>query len=274
MWRLRILMLAAVLAVVFEGALFFSSHGADIYNYDFSGPCAWRPTDHWGQLASDTDNPAARSVRVLFIGDSLTYTNDLPGMFVRVAGSDPSAPVRFEVRSATASGATLAELWDDGCGLHRLQTGHFDVVILQEHSFFWFPDLAEPAREAAGRWISAARANGARPIYFQPWVNSPGAGPMLSDIGEMKQATQINADLYGAELSRVGEAFGEAAVTPGAPELYQTDHHHPSEAGTWLAALILFHTLTGEPAAKATWRPAGATPGEAAIVAAIADRYG
>jgi hypothetical protein len=274
MWRLRLVMLIAIVAIVFEGVQFASRHGADVYNYDFSGPCAWRPTDHWGLLESKADNPNAKTLKVLFIGDSLTFTNDLPDVFVRVASSDPSAPVRFEVRSATAPDATLAKLWDDGCGPMRLQTGHYDVAILQEHSFFWSPDLAESAREGAGRWILAARSYGARPIYFEPWVDPPDQGPALSDVEALKLATKRTAGLFGPDLARVGEAFAEATATPNAPDLYMADRHHPSEAGTWLAALVIFHGLSGEPAAQATWRPAGVTPDQAAILARIADQYG
>lgn len=270
MWRWVVLAFVVV-AGVFEGATLVGRYGADVNHFDFSGPCAFRSTDHWGWLESRTDQANAKTVRVLFVGDSLTFVNDLPGMLVRVANSDPSAPVRLQVRSVTAPDASLSMLWDQGCALSRLKSEHYDVAVLQEHSYFWFPDMAESAREAAGRWIAAARTHGARPLYFEPWTDE---GDSYSDKGDAPEAAQNNARVFGADIVRIGEAFAQARATGGAPDLLASDHHHPSEAGTWLAALVIFHGLTGEPTERTTWRPSAVTPDQAATLEKIADQYG
>jgi hypothetical protein len=270
MWA-RLALAFVIVAVIGEGVSLVARYGADVNHFDFSGPCAFRSTDHWGWLESGTDQANAKTLRVLFVGDSLTYVNDLPGMMVRVANSDRSSPVRFEVRSVTAPDASLSNLWDQGCGLSRLKSDHYDVAVLQEHSYFWLPDTAEQAREAAGRWISAARTYGARPVYFEPWMDPDDT---YSSGGDALEAAQDNARLYGADIARIGEAFAGARAMIGAPELYAADHHHPSEAGTWLAALVIFHGLTGEPAERVTWRPGDVTPGQATILQRIADQYG
>lgn len=269
MWRWAALVFVLT-AMAAEGGRFVAQRGGDVNNFDFSGPCAWRSTDRWGWLDSKAAEANAKTVRVLFLGDDLTFDNDLPGMLVKVASSDPSATVRLEVRSTTAPDASLTRLWDEGCGLSRLKTDHYDAVVLQEHSYFWIPDRAEQAREAAGRWISAARTYGARPIYFELWTDP---GDPYTDAGEALEAAQINARQYGAEIARIGEAFAEASASP-VPDLFQSDRRQPSETGSWLAALVIFHHLTGEPAARATWRPAGVTPDQAAILQGVADRYG
>jgi hypothetical protein len=89
----------------------------------------------------------------------------------------------------------------------------------------------------------------------------------------MEAATHANAEIYRVPIVRVGEAVAEAANTPGAPDLFGPDHHHPSEAGTFLAALVFFHHFTGEPAERATWRPDGVSADQAAVLARIADNY-
>jgi hypothetical protein len=268
------LILLFVLADLVVGVVvWFAAQGVDLSGPDPFGPCSIRMTDHWGWLASRAPS-GAKTLRVLFVGDSLTYSNSLPGMLVRVASSDPVTPVALEVRSITAPDASLSRLWDEGCGRRRLASDHYDIAILQEHSFFWAPDAAEQAREAAGRWIPAVRSFGARPIFFEPWVNPPDAGPQLSNVDDLKSATAATAGLYGAEVARVGEAFAEATTTSGAPDLYVSDRHHPSRAGTWLASLVIFHMLTGEAVEHSTWRPAGISANQASILTAIADRYG
>jgi len=74
-------------------------------------------------------------------------------------------------------------------------------------------------------------------------------------------------------IVRVGEAFAEAQAAPGAPDLLSSDGHHPSQAGTYFAALVFFHHFTGEPAERATWRPDEVSADQAASLARIADTY-
>lgn len=268
MWRWVVLAFVIVAAFA-EGATLIARYGADVNHFDFSGPCAFRSTDHWGWLESRSDQ--AKTLRVLFVGDDLTFDNDLPGVLVKVANSDSSAPVRLEVRSVTAPDASLSALWDEGCGPSRLKTDHYDVAVLQEHSYFWIPERAEQSRESAGRWISAARTYGARPIYFEIWTDP---GDPSTEAGEALEAAQDNAKMFGADIARIGEAFAQASATQSVPNLFQSDNRQPSQTGTWLAALIVFHELTGEPTERATWRPAAVTPDQAATLERIADQYG
>jgi hypothetical protein len=272
MW-LRLILAFVAAGVIAEGGFWLAGHSADLVSPDAFGPCASRFAPRWGWNQSHSTVPNAKTRRILFVGNSLTFGNDLPGMLVKVASADPSAPVSLETRSITGSGVSLTGLWDEGCGPRRMATDHFDVVILQEQSFFWDTDPSG-SREAAGRWFSAARSSGATPLYFQPWTGPPIRGDGRLEEGEMEQATRQIAGMYGAPLIRIGEAFNAGQSTPGAPDLFQPDRHHASEAGTWLAALVTFHALTGERPANSSWRPAGVSPEQAATIQRIADQFG
>jgi len=272
MWPRLILAFVAAGAIT-ECGLWLARHSADLVSPEAFSPCASRFAPRWGSNESHSTVANAKARRILFVGNSLTSVNDLPGMLVKVASADPSAPVSLETRSITGPGASLEGLWDEGCGPKGMASDHFDVVILQEESFFWDTELSQ-AREAAGRWFSAARTTGATPLYFQPWTGPPILGDGRFEEGEMEAATRQIAGMYGAPLIRIGEAFNTGQTAPGAPDLFQPDRHHPSEAGTWLAALVIFHTLTGEPSANSTWRPAGVSPEQAAVIQRIADQYG
>ena len=52
---------------------------------------------------------AERPRRVLFVGNSYTYANDMPGWVTRLAESS-ALPPQLETSSETAGGATLADL--------------------------------------------------------------------------------------------------------------------------------------------------------------------
>ena len=238
------------------------------------GVCALSTTDHFGNMTSRQQAPATRKLRVLFVGNSLTFVNDLPGMLVSVASSDPQNPVQLEVGSNTIPDASLQHLYDDGCGLKRIRAETPGVVVLQEHSFFWGdPQSSSAAREALANWATAVRQAGGAPEYFEPWVNGPGDDAAFTNAGDLGPAMQSTAGLYGVPVVRVGEAFAEAVNAPGAPGLYSSDNHHASLAGTFLAALVFFHHFTGEPAERATWRPDSVSPEAAALLARIADNY-
>lgn len=235
------------------------------------GVCGVNPTDHAGLI---TSHVGSRKVKVLFVGNSRTFVNDLPGMLVKVADSDPNSRIRLVVGSNTNPGARLKETLDDGCALKRIRAEHFDHVVLQEWGVFWSKPLDElEAREVLGPWASDIRATGAVPEYFEPWVDRPANNPYYSDLRQVEFATHANADQYGVPIVPVGEAFAEATNTPGAPDLYMSDLYHPSAAGTYLAALIFFHRFTGERAERATWRPDGVSPVQAALLAHLADKY-
>jgi hypothetical protein len=105
----------ALLIVALLGELGFSylrSHRS------IFGACSLSPTDHSGLMAS---NGGARTAKVLFVGNSLTYTNDLPGTLIRVANSDPQNPVKLVIGSSTGLNATLQQLYNDGCALNRIR---------------------------------------------------------------------------------------------------------------------------------------------------------
>src|SRR5690606_13596616 len=89
---------------------------------------AWRHVSLSLMLVAAT---AACQTRVLFIGNSYTHTNDLPGMFTTLAASlgedvvtGMSAPGGYTFNQHTQNTATL----------NALAQGDWDVVVLQEQS--------------------------------------------------------------------------------------------------------------------------------------------
>ena len=74
-------------------------------------------------------DPAPKEYRVLLVGNSLTYTNNLPAL-LRAVGASQGTPITTE--TYVAPGGTLSERWRDGNAADALRTRKFDVVVLQE----------------------------------------------------------------------------------------------------------------------------------------------
>src|SRR5438270_8677007 len=75
----------------------------------------------------------AGSVSVLFVGNSLTYTNDLPTVFKKFAAASP-LHIEVQTISITPSGAFLYDHWKDGQAATLMHDTHPNFVVLQGQS--------------------------------------------------------------------------------------------------------------------------------------------
>src|SRR3954470_24674697 len=68
---------------------------------------------------------------VLFIGNSFTARNDLPGLIAQLAAARGRS---MEHRLISAGGASLRTHWNAGEAQKAIRDGHYDRVVLQEQS--------------------------------------------------------------------------------------------------------------------------------------------
>ncbi|MEP7325510.1 MAG: hypothetical protein ABI836_06145 [Gemmatimonadota bacterium] len=83
-----------------------------------------------GALACATSADSPDPIRILFIGNSLTYTNDLPGMVAALADSAGSGPV--EVASIAFPDYSLEDHWNRGNALAAIRQQRWRFVVLQQ----------------------------------------------------------------------------------------------------------------------------------------------
>jgi hypothetical protein len=84
-------------------------------------------------LTSVTAQQPMRARRVLFIGNSYTYFNNLPQMLTGLAKAAQPAQT-LEAEMVTVGGATLKRLWEQGEALAAIKRGGWAFVVLQEQS--------------------------------------------------------------------------------------------------------------------------------------------
>src|SRR5437868_1227446 len=83
-----------------------------------------------GQAAKKGARRPEEPLRVLFIGNSLTYSNDLPAMVAALAKSAGKRPLVFQ--SVVEGGFSLEDHWDRGDAQRAIAQGKWDVVVLQQ----------------------------------------------------------------------------------------------------------------------------------------------
>lgn len=210
---------------------------------------------------------SAGGSRVLFLGNSLTYTHDLPRA---VAALAEAAGEEMAVASVTAPNVSLEDLWHDGRALDAIASGAWDVVVMQQG-----PSTQPASREHlavwVGRFAERARAEGVRPAVYMVW---PPAG---TDLALAEASYADAAEGAGALLLPVGRAWRLALEADPDMPLYGLDGFHPSPTGTALAALVIYGGVAGElPDALPSRLPVGATSVEldAALVEAASRALG
>ncbi len=246
--------------------------------YRFGGRYILRNADHEEVMISAAAAPL-KIVRVLFVGNSLTFTNDLPAMLVNIASSDPANHTQLEVNAETYPDATLNHMLTKTAALTWAQAHHVDYVVLQEHSG-WYETQSgfDDALKSIADWRDALAPLNEAPILFQVWADGAGgdvyanrdstdaAKSPAGEAGAAATSTQSLGHKLGLPVVAIGQAFARATQTPGAPDVFRLDHHHPSVAGTYLAALVFYRRFTGRSGADATYRPWGMSAADAAML--------
>ena len=177
---------------------------------------------------------------VLFVGNSYTYFWNLPQTVEAMA---KAMDVPLTARQSTSGGVNLGQHWRGERELASqtlIQTGDFDVVILQDHSMraIQAPDSLLYYGQLFGQ---LARDNGAEPYVYMTWARQ--WDPYIQEpIAE--KYTEL-AEGLAAGLIPVGKAWERArSLRPGLP-LFDPDGSHPSPTGTYLTACVIFGKLTG-----------------------------
>ena len=175
-------------------------------------------------------------MRILMLGNSFTFANDMPAMLAELTGA--------EVVHHTRGGARLAEQLNPktktgGKTRTALENEFWDYVVLQEMSNG--PVTSRNSfLKSVGQLCSRIREEGATPILFATWPYQKGS-QALTDLGmsyeEMAEglyeAYHEAADQNRVRVADVGKKFCELADTVN---LYAEDGQHPNEAGSRIAA--------------------------------------
>ena len=176
---------------------------------------------------------SAEPLRVLFIGNSLTAWNDLPSMLqsLAVAGGH-ERPV---VQSVTRGGFSLEDHWNEGEAQKVIAAGKWHVVVLQQG-----PSALVESRQLliayTRRFAEVIRRAGAEPALYMVWPSTD----RRFDFGGVSTSYSSAARAVKAELFPAGEVWRHVLREHPDLRLYSEDGLHPTLAGSYAAALVLY----------------------------------
>ena len=209
--------------------------------------------------ALPASQPAAPA-RILFIGNSLTYSNDLPGRVCALARAAGRAAVCESVAKPDYS---LEDHWRERDARRAIARG-WDLVVLQQGPSA-LPESRVLLVDFAKRFDAEIRKSGARTALYMVWPSRARRG----DFARVSESYAVAAAAVDGLLLPVGDAWQSAwAVDSGLP-LYGPDGLHPSLMGTHLASLVIYRGIFNEPAPPGSM--AGVTAAQAGILRRAAD---
>ena len=178
--------------------------------------------------------PGAAQTRVLMIGDSLTYYNDLPGLLQQLSARE-AAPVYIESKTFPLRSLEVHLAVDDS--LERVRDGHFDYVVLQD-----FSDKPASNSDASMnsfvRFDEEVKRSGGKTVVFENWVHKG----VERDYEPMQATYRRIVERTHGELAPIGTAWKRCLTEHPEIKLY-LDDRHPSDEGSYLTACVLYDVL-------------------------------
>jgi hypothetical protein len=173
---------------------------------------------------------------VLFIGNSLTAANNLPAVVAQLAEADGQP--RPTVQMVAVGGFSLEDHWNRGDAQRAIASGGWNFVVLQQGP----SALLESRRllvEYARRFGDVIRTAGARPALYMVWPSRE----RRQDAGGVSQSYRAAATAVSGLIFPAGDAWNLVLQRRRELALYSDDGLHPTMAGTYLAALVIYQGL-------------------------------
>ena len=196
------------------------------------------------------------SKKVLFLGNSYTYVNDLPSIIDSLANNDGNDLIHDQ---NTPGGYTLEEHSTNTTSLSKIALQSWDFVVLQEQSqrpAFPQSQVATEVYPYAEILNDSIVSNDScsETLFFMTWGRQNGDQtncqyyPPICTYEGMQQGLRysylkMGVDNY-ASVAPVGMAWKKVReITNDTINLYSSDESHPSIYGSYLAACVFYTSI-------------------------------
>lgn len=193
--------------------------------------------------------------RVLFVGNSYIYTNDLPAIIEEIATNMGDTLIHDQ---STPGGYTFALHLSNATTLSKIEEGIWDYVVLQEQSqlpSFPLDQVEEDCFPFAAELCDLIEANNpcARTIFFMTWGRKNGDSQNCANWPPVCTYEGMDDLLYerylmmgeqnDEEVGPVGAVWRNIRENNDQIELYSPDESHPSLAGSYAAAVCFYTAI-------------------------------
>lgn len=184
---------------------------------------------------STKTNSNVKTTSVLFVGNSLTYTNNLPKLVEAVA---KEKDIRIKTKMIAFPNYAILDHWNDGVVQKEIRSKKYDYVIVQQG-----PSSQEFGREVlleyGKKYSYLCRNNNTQLAYFMVWPSLNYYKTFDGVIKNHREAAKLN----NAILLPVGEVWKTHFDADENFDYYSNDGFHPSLKGSQKAAEVIVDYL-------------------------------
>ncbi len=188
-----------------------------------------------GSAPSDPTPPppppvSSDALRIVMLGNSLTYTHDVPGLIADLATST-GAP-RPVITTFAYANFALEDHFSFPASIAAIDAGGYDVVVMQQGPST-LPSSGANLLQWSGVLADRIVAHGGRAGMYVVWP------PFGDNIDNGISNYVAAADAKQMAIYPVGQAFRSLLVDHPEIQIREADGFHPNPAGAWLAAIII-----------------------------------
>lgn len=180
-------------------------------------------------------NNQSQIINLLFIGNSLTYTNNLPKLVERNALRNG---ITVKTKMIAYPNYAIVDHWAEGEVQQLIETKKYDFVIIQQG-----PSSQDDGRtmlmESGSVYKDLCEANNAKLCYFMVWPSVRYYNSFDGVIKNHRDAAIANEAL----LIPVGELWRAYIENTKKYDYYSADGFHPSVKGSEMAANVIVEYL-------------------------------
>ncbi len=180
------------------------------------------------------------TLKVLFIGNSYVYYNNLAQMISLISDS---LNTKLICTKSTIGSATLGQHWNELRGLKTRQLlakNKYDIVVIQDNSL-WPIEHKDSVFLYGNLFCKTINKTGAKTFIYNTWARQK-TPEIQSVINEVY--SKLASD-NKATLVPVGDSWKLALQIKPTIDLFNADGSHPSNLGTFLIALNFIKKITG-----------------------------
>ncbi len=223
-----------------------------------------------------------QSYDVLFIGNSYTYSNNLPQ---QVAGLASSFGDTINYDSSTPGGATFNAHSSNATTLAKISQQEWDYVVLQAQSqepSFSPAQVANDVYPYAQILVDSIAQNSlcTEPLFFMTWGRKYGDQqncmfypPICTYEGmqnRLRESYLEMATTNNASVSPVGISWKNSIALDSMINLYSGDNSHPSIYGSYLAACTFYSSIFKKSCVGSAFWPVGVDSTTAVFLQTVA----
>ena len=175
------------------------------------------------------------AVNILFIGNSLTYTNNLPDLVKKNA---KIKGLKVHTKLIAFPNYSIVDHWNDGQVQELIATEKFDYLIIQQG-----PSSQNDGRkmliENGKDYSSLCELYDTKLCYLMVWPSLVNFHTFDGVIKNHEDAAAIN----NAILLPVGKIWKDHIDSSNSYEYYSSDGFHPSLKGSQIAAQVIVEYL-------------------------------